>query len=57
MTMVVECLECDATIPAHKWGQVRASDDGWFFTKAGRAYCPKHNPPWVAAWRERRSAE
>lgn len=43
---------CTETIPNHAWGQIKASD--WFFTQAGKAYCPKHIPPWVAKWRERR---
>jgi hypothetical protein len=48
-----KCEGCDATVPAHRWGMVRAGSDGWFFQKDGRAYCPKHVPDWVTAWREK----
>lgn len=39
-----------------KWAHMRASDDGWFFSRQeDAAYCPEHNPPWVADWRARQA--
>lgn len=40
---------CMNTIRNHCWGKIRA--DGWFFTKAGKDFCPEHVPVWVEAWR------
>ena len=42
---------CAKSIKDHYWGHVKA--EGWFFSKAGEAYCPEHLPEWVPAWRER----
>lgn len=45
------CEQCRTEAPTDKWGKIRAHNKGWFFTKDGKAYCPKHNPEWVEAWR------
>ena len=52
-TGLVRCAEpgCEATVKDHAWGKIKA--DGWFFTKTGEAWCPDHNPEWVAEWRAR----
>jgi hypothetical protein len=50
----VECQVCTAKTPGHNWGKRKAQAEGWFFTRDGKAYCPVHNPPWVAEWRARR---
>jgi hypothetical protein len=42
---------CDATVPDHYWGKVKAA--GWFFQRNGDAWCPEHVPEWVAEWRSR----
>ena len=41
--------ECDATIPDHAWGHIKA--DGWFQQRDERIWCPKHIPEWVDKWR------
>ena len=52
MTERMKCAECEASIPDHAWGRIKASD--WFFSKDGKSYCPAHVPEWVEAWRERK---
>lgn len=52
----MKCEECDATIKDNKWAKIKA--EGWFFSREdNKAYCPKHNPPWVAGWRARKNEE
>jgi hypothetical protein len=37
-----------------RWAQTRAQEAGWFFPRnEDKAYCPNHNPWWVAGWRAR----
>lgn len=48
---------CDANHPAGKWGDIRAAEKGWFHSKSGDAYCPKHVPQWVAKWRARQAGK
>lgn len=57
-----DCCECDAEIAPNpgtgrigKWNIMRAEKEGWFFQKDGTAYCPKHVPAWVPAWRANRA--
>lgn len=48
--------ECPEKVKDHYWGHVKA--EGWFFSmETGDAFCPAHNPPWVAEWRERKKAK
>lgn len=50
-----EDLGCEASVPGSKHHQVRAQQEGWFFSRREHlAYCPEHVPDWVSAWRERR---
>lgn len=42
---------CEAEFKDHRWGRIKAHDAGWFEQKDGTAWCPEHNPPWVAEWR------
>lgn len=50
-------LGCTESVPGSKWAAIKASEDGWFFSREeSAAYCPAHNPPWVAAWRARQAA-
>jgi hypothetical protein len=45
--------DCDASVKAHYWGMVKA--EGWYFNRqSGLAYCPKHAPDWVEAWRAKK---
>lgn len=46
---------CEATHPSGKWGDIRAAETGWFHSKSGDAYCPRHVPQWVAKWRARQA--
>jgi hypothetical protein len=57
-SIYVKCSHenCKATVSGNKWSAIRAHDIGWFFAKNGNAFCPAHNPPWVAKWRARRNA-
>jgi hypothetical protein len=51
----VECAEpgCAAKHPGGKWGNIRAHSDGWFESRDGKSYCPKHVPKWVKKWRKK----
>lgn len=52
----LSCSEpaCSATLSKlDKWNMIKAQDAGWFFQRSGIAWCPRHNPPWVAEWRAR----
>lgn len=49
----MKCYECERTVPQHKWGQIKAHDEGWYFPRNGGAYCPDHVPAWVTEWRAR----
>lgn len=44
---------CLRTYKRHKWGVIKAHNEGWFFQKNGDVYCPEHVPEWVAKWRAR----
>lgn len=44
---------CMARHKADRWSNSRADADGWFHQKGGDAWCPLHNPPWVAGWRKK----
>jgi hypothetical protein len=47
---------CKASIRNHRWGKTKAGD--WFFARGNDdAYCPKHVPAWVQAWREKKKKE
>lgn len=46
--------DCLATYKSHKWGQIKAGDEGWFFTKENEAFCPAHVPSWVEEWRAKK---
>lgn len=55
--VVCDAPPCTARVKNHRWGRTKA--EGWFFEKARedrpeRAWCPEHNPPWVAEWRAKR---
>lgn len=50
----IHCYECKTAIENNAWSKIKAQGKGWFFSKAGRAYCPEHNPPWVAEWRKKK---
>lgn len=49
--------DCEASFVAHKWGSIKAHDEGWFLQKDGTVYCPKHTPDWVKEWREKQTKE
>lgn len=46
-------FRCHDYVDNYAWGHIKA--DGWFFQKDGYAYCPKHIPEWVEAWRAKKS--
>jgi hypothetical protein len=48
---------CEASYKPHAWGSIHAHAAGWFQQKDGTAWCPQHNPPWVAEWRARQQKE
>lgn len=48
--------DCDASFRGSKFDAIRASEEGWFFSKSGDAYCPEHVPVWVPAWRARQAS-
>lgn len=43
--------ECPKFFPDHRWGAMAADREGWFMQRNGKAWCPDHNPDWVAEWR------
>lgn len=50
-------LGCAESFPGSRHDQIRAQEQGWFFSrKTGEAFCPAHEPDWVPAWRERKAA-
>lgn len=48
-------ITCICSFPDHRWGAIRAFNEGWFVEKNGTAWCPDHVPEWVADWRARRA--
>jgi hypothetical protein len=48
---------CPATfLDSGRWSRTKAHDQGWFFPRdEDKAFCPDHNPPWVARWRAGRA--
>lgn len=54
-----ECAHggCCETFASHQWGKKAAQRDGWFLSRNGPAWCPKHIPEWVTGWRERKAAK
>lgn len=45
---------CSKSIADNKFSHIRASAAGWFFSREhDTAYCPKHVPRWVKAWRKK----
>jgi hypothetical protein len=46
--------ECPKFFPNHKWGYQQAQREGWFMQRNGDAWCPDHNPDWVAEWRAKK---
>ena len=48
-------LECTASFKTSYWASIHAYSDGWFVKRNGEAYCPEHQPPWLAEWRERKA--
>lgn len=54
---LVGCSACDRTVPGHRWGKIKAQDQGWFFAKDGAAFCPEHVPEWVEEWRARKAEQ
>jgi hypothetical protein len=43
---------CTATYKDTRFDKIRATEAGWFFSKAEEAaYCPAHKPDWVDDWR------
>ena len=53
VTPLKECAEpgCTETFKDHRWGHGKAQGQGWFLQRDDTAWCPQHNPDWVAAWR------
>ena len=47
---------CLRGIKNHYWAKVQGQSDGWFLQKDGTAWCPEHNPDWVAEWRAKKAA-
>lgn len=48
--------DCEAFAPPHKFGQIRAVEEGWFFGRDNETvFCPNHLPSWVGPWRKRRA--
>jgi hypothetical protein len=42
---------CDESHKDHRWGKIKAGSSGWFMSKDGSSWCPKHIPDWVKEWR------
>ena len=54
----IQCEFCDAKCKNHKWGQIKAKDAGWFFSRsANKVFCPKHVPQWVRDWRANKESK
>lgn len=45
-------LSCNESFANHKWGAIKAHDEGWFALKEGEAWCPQHLPDWVEKFRK-----
>lgn len=43
---------CEEKLKNHAWAQIKS--EGWFFTRDGKAYCPRHIPAWVTEWRKKK---
>ena len=54
-TLICTADGCDASVKDHAWGRINAQRNGWFFQLDGRAWCPEHQPEWLAAWRRRKA--
>lgn len=48
---------CPKTYIPDEWGTKRANREGWFLQRNGDAWCPDHNPEWVAEWRAKQAAK
>jgi hypothetical protein len=50
-------LNCTASHPGSRWDAMKADKAGWFHSRAEEcAWCPKHVPDWVPAWRAKQAA-
>lgn len=47
---------CKAQHEDNKFAAIRAGQEGWFKTRDGDAFCPRHVPAWVPAWRAKQAA-
>jgi hypothetical protein len=47
--------ECQKSYIRDHWGTKQANREGWFLQRNGDAWCPDHNPDWVAEWRAKRA--
>ena len=43
--------ECEEEYAGHYWGAIGAARKGWYMSKTGEKFCPKHKPSWVDSWR------
>lgn len=46
---------CENSFNNHRWGNIKAHDEGWVLLKNGDAWCPEHTPAWVSQWRDNKS--
>lgn len=53
-TVIKKCgmPNCEESYPDHRWGKTKAHDAGWFFSRNGNSFCPKHAPAWLDYWRK-----
>jgi hypothetical protein len=56
-TLMLTCQSCHESIRAHRWGKIRAHSQGWYFSKDGRVYCPRHRPKWAPVLSEAQTSE
>ena len=55
-----KCAEknCGNFYKDHRWGHIKAHDEGWFFSKTSKkAWCPDHIPNWVKQYRENKKQD
>lgn len=50
-----ELPHCTMRMRNHKWGKIQGHNAGWYMSKEGEAFCPLHNPVWLAEWRQWRA--
>lgn len=55
VAILLTCEGCAAVIAPSgngrysRWAKTRAAEDGWYFRRDGRVFCPQHRPSYAPA--------